>query len=513
MGHILKLFINIINVLVKVIIFLASFVMQFLIIYWSIFAFPHYFTPAIYLVSLLISIFPAVHIYNSSNNSSFKMSWLILIFALPITGTILYLFFGQGRNFSKRKVKKLQEYQNYYQGKYMNKYLRLTDPIDQKLTNLLQNGAHMPMFQDNNVLFLKDGREWFELLLNDIAKAKEYIFIEYFILSDGVALKRLSDLLIQKAHEGVEIKIILDDIGSKRNLKQKTINELKSHENISLVSFNPMGMVFSLNLNFRNHRKITVVDGKVAYCGGTNIADEYIHEEEKFGFWRDNACKYDGPSVNSFVYIFCVDWFISSKEALNMELYFKQSFSPIHENVDSYICPFSAGSDFNPGYTLFRTLIGNAKKSIYISTPYFIIDRDFITALENAAKSGIDVRLIIPHIPDKKTIYIMTYYHIGRLIKSGVKVYRYLPGFTHAKNLIIDGRYTFNGTINLDYRSLFLHFECGSLHINEKLANEMTQDYFDAISQSQFIDYKTWKKRSFFIRILEFIGSLFAPLL
>ncbi len=515
MGHVFKLFINIINVIVKVIIFLTSFLLQFFILYLSIFSFPHYFTPAIYAFSLLIALFPVVHIYNSSNNSSYKMSWLILIFALPITGTILYIFFGQGRNFSKRKVKKLKEYRDEYEKKYMNKYLKFDDPVDQKLARLLQNGANMPMFADSDVTFIKDGREWFDLLLEDIKNAKEYIFMEYFILSDGYALKTLSDLLIKKAKEGVIIKIILDDIGSKKNLKQKTINALNAEDNIEVVSFNPMGLVFSLNLNFRNHRKITVVDGNVAYCGGTNIADEYIHEEEKFGYWRDNACKYTGITVNSFVYLFCQDWFISSKEKLDMSLYFKKEYEPTKESSGNYICSFGdgPGSDFNPGYTLFRTLIENAKESIYISTPYFIIDRDFITTLENTAMSGIDVRLIIPHIPDKKIIFDMTYYHVGRLIKSGVKVYRYLPGFTHAKNVIVDGKYSFNGTINFDYRSLFLHFECGSLHINKDLAKEMTNDFVNTIKESQLVEYDVWKKRSIFVRIIEFIGSLFAPLL
>ena len=223
MGHVFKLFINIINVIVKVIIFLTSFLLQFFILYLSIFSFPHYFTPAIYAFSLLIALFPVVHIYNSSNNSSYKMSWLILIFALPITGTILYIFFGQGRNFSKRKVKKLKEYRDEYEKKYMNKYLKFDDPVDQKLARLLQNGANMPMFADSDVTFIKDGREWFDLLLEDIKNAKEYIFMEYFILSDGYALKTLSDLLIKKAKEGVIIKIILDDIGSKKNLKQKKL--------------------------------------------------------------------------------------------------------------------------------------------------------------------------------------------------------------------------------------------------------------------------------------------------
>ena len=171
------------------------------------------------------------------------------------------------------------------------------------------------------------------------------------------------------------------------------------------------------------------------------------------------------------------------------------------------------GEDDNPGCTLFKSMIENAIHSIYISTPYFIIDREFICSLENAARSGIDVRLLIPHIPDKKIAYSMTYYHIGRLIKSGVKVYRYTPGFTHAKNIIIDDKYTFNGTFNLDYRSLFLHFECGALHINKELNKIMKKDFHLALKESQLIDYSTWKKRSLFTRIVEFIGSLFAPLL
>ena len=510
MKHIFGIILNIVNVFIKFIIFMLSLFLQAYVIWLSIYSVPHLYP--VYITTQLISLIPIVHIYNSSNNSSFKMSWIILILCVPVSGIIMYLFFGQGRNFSKKRAKKINQYVEPYLQRKSNLEL-IENTMDKKMACLLHSTSLLPFYHDSNVEFIPDGAIWFEKMIEDIKQAKKYIFLEYFIINDGEALNRLSSVLIKKALEGVEIKIILDDIGSKRGLKQKTIDHLNSYDHITVCSFNPMGMFFSLNLNFRNHRKITIVDGNIAYCGGANIADEYIHKKVRFGFWKDNACKYFGPAVDSFVYLFCTDWFVSTKQELNMNDYFAQfKVSNLSQN---FICPFGdgPGEDDNPGYTLIKSLIENAKHSIYISTPYFIIDREFICALENAAKSGVDVRILIPNIPDKKAIYALTYYHIGRLIKSGVKVYKFTPGFNHAKNIIVDDAYTFNGTINLDYRSLFLHFECGAFHINKTLNKEMKKDFLTSLEQSQLIDYSDWKKRSLLTRIIEFIGSLFAPLL
>ena len=511
MKHILRIILYLFNVFIKIIIFFVSLALQIYVLWLSVYSVPHYYP--LYAVTILVSFIPITYVFNSSNNSSYKMSWIILILVLPIVGMIMYLFFGQGRSFSKKRALKLKEYVTPYVQKN-DTLLYIRHNTDKKIANLLHATSKLPFYIDDQVTFLNDGAIWFEKMMEDIQKAKKYVFLEYFIFSDGETLERLSSLLIQKAQEGVQIKIILDDIGSKKGLKQKTIDRLKEHPNLKVYSFNPMGMFFSLNLNFRNHRKMTIIDGKIAYCGGTNIADEYVHKKDRFGFWRDNACRYAGSAVNSFVFTFCIDWFMSAKEKLKMDEYF-YDHPQIPSSKESYICPFSdgPGDDDNPGYTLFQSMIENAKYSIYISTPYFIIDREFIGSLENAAKSGIDVRLLIPHIPDKKIPYIMTYYHVGRLIKSGVKVYRYTPGFTHAKNIIIDDKYTFNGTFNLDYRSLFLHFECGAFHINKDLAKEMKDDFHQALKKCRQFSYQEWKKRPVYYRIIEFLGSLFAPLL
>ena len=516
LKHVFKIVLNIFNVFTKVIIFLLSLAVQINIFWVSLFSAYDY-GIVVHIVTICLSAIPIVHIYNSSNNSSFKMSWIILILITPVLGSILYLLFGQGRSFSGHKAKRFKE--------YASSQLPTNDAIksirnldDKKYVNLLHNCSYLPFYLDKEVMFLNDGEIWFNHLIEDIKNATKYVFLEYFVISDGYVLDTLSNILLQKADEGVEIRIILDDIGSKRKLKQKSIDRLNSHKNIHVYSFNPMGLFFSLNLNFRNHRKIAVIDGKVAYCGGTNLADEYVHKTNRFGYWRDNCCKYSGPAIKSFIYIFSIDWYMSTKIKLDIEQYIDPQTDSIVYNIEedkNYICPFSdgPGDDLNPGYSLIKALIQNAKKSIYISTPYFIIDRDFITTLENAALSGIDVRILIPSIPDKKAIYAMTYYHIGRLIKSGVKVYRYTPGFNHAKNIIVDDKYSLCGTFNLDYRSLFLHFECGAFHINKKLTNELKNDFYYAINKSQLIDYNTWKKRPILIRIVEFIGSLIAPLL
>ena len=257
----------------------------------------------------------------------------------------------------------------------------LKDNDTHKYATLLNSITRLPLYKNTQTKFINDGKMFFDNLIEDIKNAHEYIFLEYFIFSDGKDLETLKQVLFQKADEGVEIKIIYDDIGSKKALKPKTVDEINYHKNIKMIGFNPIGLVFSLRLNYRNHRKIAIIDGKVAYCGGVNIADEYTHKIEKFGFWRDNANRYIGDAIYSFLLIFISDWYMSTSEKLDFDFYKKSIVSVDGKN--SYVFPFLEGPTIekNPAYSLFSSLINNVDHTLYISTPYFIIDKTFIDSL------------------------------------------------------------------------------------------------------------------------------------
>lgn len=503
-----KLFINFLNILIKILIVLLSITIQISFIY---FFFLLQQLRIVYYISYILAIILAISIHNSDQNIDFKFSWIALIIVTPYISVVCYLLFGKGKTLPKRKFKKMELYLKDKMIKNDNiQEIRNSDA--NKHFQLLHNITSFPLYKNTQTEFIADGEKWFKLMLEDILSAKQYIFLEYFIISDGSALTQLIEALTKKADEGVQIKIIYDDIGSKKSLKQKTIDSINKHPNITMISYNPVGLVFSLKLNYRNHRKICIVDGKIAYCGGTNIADEYIHEKIRFGYWRDNVNRYIGDAIDSFLLIFASDWYMSCNEKLDISFY-RQGIEKVESS--SYVFPFFEGPtvEDKPAYSVFKSIINNVNQCLYISTPYFIIDRNFIETLTLAKKSGVDVRLLLPGIPDKKIVYLISKSHLGKLLKAGIKVYEYTPGFNHAKNFIIDDTLTFNGTINLDFRSLFLHFECGALHYDKKLNQEMKKDFMKAVSLSKEITYEDWKKRPLLEKLLGFFATVISPLL
>ena len=314
----IKIFLNILNIILKAIIVIVALSIQLALLYF-IFIYLQRFQLLYYLVSSL-AIIPAIKIYNSDQNISFKFSWILLILIVPYIGVIFYLFFGKGKTLPKRKANKVKD---FFENKliYNDNIDELKDNDTHKYATLLNSITRLPLYKNTQTKFINDGKMFFDNLIEDIKNAHEYIFLEYFIFSDGKDLETLKQVLFQKADEGVEIKIIYDDIGSKKALKPKTVDEINSHKNIKMIGFNPIGLVFSLRLNYRNHRKIAIIDGKVAYCGGVNIADEYTHKIEKFGFWRDNANRYIRDAIYSFLLIFISQWFMSTSYKLDFDFY------------------------------------------------------------------------------------------------------------------------------------------------------------------------------------------------
>lgn len=504
------LFAAIIKTAIRVIISLTTFLLQLAFYFFLFFTVRNIWY--VQLGSLIVAGIVIAYIYRKKVNSSYKLSWTIFILLFPFFGVVLYLLFGSGYAVPRRKAKKVREnYSNYIPENDNRNELEDLDARGAMIANNLSLTTNLPPYKNTQVKYFASAKDKHESLLEDLKNAKEFIYIEYFIISDGYVLESILEILEQKGKEGIKIKFLYDDIGSKKALKRKTKKRIARIENLELCVFEPLGVIINPRLNYRDHRKIVVIDGTIGYVGGDNLADEYVGRLIKYGHWRDNAARLYGDAVYSLMLLFAETWYLSCKEKIVLA-----PFSP-NESIESdgFVMPFGDGptNGNDPAYHHFESLFSSAQKYLYISTPYFIIDSAFSDQICQVARSGVDVRLLVPHKPDKKLIFAMTRGHYGELIKAGVKVYEYLPGFNHAKNVIVDDKYAFIGTVNMDYRSLMLHFENGVYLANNSSIEEMRDDFINATRVSKQISYEEWKKRSLFTKITELILSFIAPLL
>ncbi len=468
----------------------------------------------LYLVIFIIGLCIVASIYNKNVNQSYKLTWTIMILSLPYFGVFCYLLYGNGKTMPKRKNKKIRQYlidkipENDDQ-----EILKESDKVGYNLINGLNYTTHFPCYDNCKTTFFNDAFKKNEDMKKELLSAKKYIFLEFFILSDGILLDEIISILEEKGKQGIKIYFIHDDFGSKRFLKRKTISRIQNIPNLLFLAYAPFGKNLNPAINYRDHRKIVVVDGRVAFCGGDNLADEYVHLKNRFGFWRDNALKIEGEAVISFVLLFLEMWYMSSKIMLNEKNFYPDKIEKFEST--GLIMPFGDGPTYNrhPAYSLFLSMISSAKTRILISTPYFVIDKDFISCIVRAIQNGVEVSILIPEIPDKKSVFFMTQGHLGEILKAGGKVYLFAGGFTHAKNIIIDSDYAYIGTSNIDYRSLYLHFECGTFLIHDSSIKDMINDYEDAIKKSKLFTYNDWKNRPLTNKIAEFLLSFYSPLL
>lgn len=466
-----------------------------------------YINLAIEIIAVLV-IFIIMHKPISTN---YKLTWSILILIFPIPFITLYSINKRSRTLSSKKLTKILK---KYNVREYNDNLEELKNIDEEAYNIIhlvqKESFYSPLYKNTKFTYFKDIKDKNIDLLNEIKKATNYIFLEYFIIAEGKLTDELIPILKVKGAEGVEIKILYDDIGSYKVMTKKLIKRLTDIPNLKLCNYEPIGVNFNILVNYRDHRKIAIIDGKIAYCGGDNLADEYIHEKIRFGYWRDNCAKYVGKSVETFIVIFAEMWYLSTKEKLDLTRY------AVNYEVedDSYIMAFGDGPNnkLNPGYDLFTSLFLTAKKYIYISTPYFIVDDNLLSLLALKARSGVRVVLLMPHIPDKLSAFYMAREMYRDVLLAGGEVYEFLDGFNHAKNIIVDDKYAFIGTMNMDYRSFFLHYECGALIYKNKEILEMKNDFETIITKSILITYDDWKKRKWYQKLIAFLLNIFAPL-
>ncbi|MBO5384586.1 MAG: cardiolipin synthase, partial [Ruminococcus sp.] len=422
------------------------------------------FIPYFYLAMWATEIFCVLQIINSEENPDYKIPWLLLTLLIPIAGFMLYFMF-YNRKLSKKQIKrisKISEQQNYYNDEKVFALLEKEDRKAYLQAKLLCKLSDSHIYRNTKAKYFPMGEDINKAMLEDLQKAEKFIFLEYFIIEEGIFWNGILDILKEKAKQGVEIRVIYDDVGCMLTLPGDYYKTLQSY-GIKAVRFSPLKGQADNEFNNRSHRKIMVIDGKIGYTGGVNIADEYINEKKLFGKWKDVGIRLEGEAVKQLTSIFLADYELNVKTPVEtFSPYFKESTSIADKG---YAVPFGDGPRpmfrHRAAKTMIMNMLNQSQNYVYMMSPYLIIDNELCQAMENAAMRGVDVRIITPHIPDKKIVFMMTQSYYKRLTEAGVRIFEYEPGFVHAKVYLSDNEYGIVGTVNLDYRSLVHHFENG----------------------------------------------------
>ena len=435
----------------------------------------------------IISFLLTLTLIKDSKNYSYTLPWIIILLLFPIIGTILYIILG--RNKRKSKVLKSIVKTDKESKKYLTQDENIKDLYkDNSRIKYISDYAGFPVTTNNEVDYYPLGEEAFKVMLEELKKAEKFIFFEYFIVNHGEMWNSILEILEEKAKKGVDVRVMYDDLGCLSTLKSSYPQELKK-KGIKCIAFNKLKPFAGVIMNNRDHRKILVIDGKVAFSGGINIADEYINKIVKYGHWKDNAIRIKGDAVWNYTVMFLSIW-NSFRHEDGDYTKFKYKFD---NNINNgFVIPYGETplDEEVTGEDIYLNIINQANKYVYIFTPYLIIDTDMINALNLAAKRGVDVRIVIPGIPDKKVVYTLSESYVEPLIKGGVKVYKYTPGFVHSKVFVADDNIATVGTINMDYRSLYLHFECGCYFENVDVIKDIKKDLTQTIEKSHQITEK-----------------------
>lgn len=470
--------------------------------------------PLIYALAILVQIFCVIKIVSSNDNPDYKVSWLIVVLVIPIIGYTLYFMF-YSRKLKPHFVKRLNKIKvNCYTKNDDANFLALKnkDKTAYSQAKLLTNLSGCSLYRNTSQKYFSSGESFLESYISDLKTAKNFIFMEYFIIKEGVFWNSVLEILKEKLKSGVEVYIVFDDIGCMKTLSNAYIKNL-SKLGLKITPFSRLKVKVNSEFNNRSHRKITVIDGKIAYLGGINISDEYCNLKSPFGYWKDSALRLEGDGVKTLTSLFLFDYGSNIKFPLK----FPNNAYPKTEIIDNgFLIPFGDGP--KPLYekrvskTLIQTMLSVSTEYAYITTPYLIIDSELCKSIENTALRGVEVRLFLPAIPDKKLIHLISKSCYDTLLNAGVKIYEFSPGFMHAKTFLIDGKYALLGSINLDYRSLAHHFENGVWLYDCDCIKDIKTDLDLIFNQSKEIK-KGELKLTLPKRILCSIIKIFAPLL
>lgn len=456
-------------------------------------------------------------IFLENRHPTQTITWLVVLGSFPLVGFIFYLLFG--RNYRKEKM---------FRKKYfLDKQAFLTvegedDPRSEeklnlmgqhqgKLFSLAQKLGNSPISFDTATKILTNGEETFQHILEELKRAKHHIHLEYYIVRHDRVGQEIKDILIEKAHQGIKIRFLYDAVGSWQ-LSKKYITDLRN-AGIEAVPFGPVKLPFLSNkFNFRNHRKIIVIDGNIGFVGGLNIGDEYLGRVESIGFWRDTHLMLRGEAVRTLQLIFLQDWYYMTNHSfLTAEYLSPQVDYKSHGGVQ--LIAGGPDNEWSVIKNIFFSMINSAEESVWIASPYFIPDEDIISAIKVAALSGVDVRLLVPNRPDKRIVFHASRSYFPELLEAGVKVYEYERGFMHSKLIIVDHELASIGTSNMDMRSFHLNFEVNAFLFRTNSTQRLVEEYINDLKSSRQLDLITFQKRHFGLRLLESTSRLLSPLL
>ena len=468
---------------------------------------------ALVIVSLYIGTILAIVNRNMPPES--KVTWLLFA-VVPVFGFLLYLMIGE-RRLSKKEIQQLEKMDSMKFREDNSYDLRVELKQENKsafgiVKSLLSMDHNADVYDGTASQYFPLGEEMFEAMLDDLRSAKKFIFLEFYIIDPGLMWNRVLEILVDKVQQGVEVKLLYDDIGCMATLSGDYTKRLRKM-GIDAHKFNKVIPRMTVAYNNRDHRKILVVDGQVGYTGGINLADEYINHIVRFGHWKDGGVRLEGRAVKALTRLFLMNWYINRGEITDFDRYHFDSQRV--EGKGLYI-PYGSGPKpiykEQVGKAVYQNIINQAIDYVYITTPYLIIDYDLTEDIKNAAMRGVDVRIVTPFIPDKKLIQIVTRGAYPDLLEAGVRIYEYTPGFIHSKNVISDDELAVVGTINFDYRSLVHHYENAILMYQTETIADIKQDFEGLFDISKEISLETLQN-SWYQRLLKEIMQLFAPLL
>lgn len=478
-------------------------------VFWQIFS----------LVFLVTGIPVAIMIILEKRSPFKTIAWILVLILVPLIGLVFYLFFGQEyrkqKLFSRRGVKSLRKIRSL-----STKQLREIEHTDLHLSveilerkniiRLLLNNSDSLLTTGNQLKILNNGKETFDAILKAINNARHHIHLEYYIIDNDKIGKKVIDLLKEKSRQGVEVRIIVDDVGS-WSLKEKFFENLRE-SGIEIYPFMEVRFPrLTSKVNFRNHRKILIVDGKIGFTGGINIADRYIDGIPKIGVWRDTHLQITGDAVATMQVVFAADWYFVINENLTGEKF----FPPLSEKNGTPVQITASGpdSDWESMEQAYLSAILNAKESVYITSPYLMPPQTIVSALKTSALSGVDVRIIIPEKSDAVTSKWCSFSYVEQFLEAGIKIYFYQKGFIHSKTLMIDNIFSTVGTTNLDFRSLETNFEINAFVYEEKFTRQLRKHFMNDLKSSREIKLSEWKKRSWRFKLRESLAHIVSPML
>lgn len=469
-----------------------------------------------YLTLEILSIIVILSLVNDNRSPSYKISWICIALALPISGHIMYWLWGKPG--SKKKIEKNIVEIMQHGFSYMKSDEVLLKGFGRKYPTkyrLVKYGEseRFQLFKNNEIVYYPMGEDVFDAIFEELKTAKHFILIDFFIVAEGAIWDKMHEILRHKIKEGVEVKFLYDDFGATIRTHKNFRRDLEA-EGFEVCVFNPIHKYTEkLYMNYRSHQKILVIDGNIGFSGGFNLADEYANIVPRFGVWKDNAVRVKGDAVWGLTITFFQMWEVCMDGVRSdINKYRPTKKFPQNEVYCQIISDGPANNPRNPIASIYKQMVEYSTDYLYITTPYLIIEADMQDALISAVKSGVDVRIITPNIPDKKNVKLLTNYNYGYLLQNGVRIYEYTPGFIHAKT-IINEECGIVGTINMDYRSFYLHYENGVWMADKEIINTIKADLKKTMAESHEISYEEWKKRPWTMKFSQMVLNLFSTLM